>query len=277
MPCTSLATLPSPFHCDPTQGFSCAHLCVSCHSISVTLHPLLLSSLPSLTKSILCRALALLCMSIPLLSHSECRLAIQQHVLSTLCRFRAHVSPLFSAKAFLFFSLPPHFCSIRGLCRNHAHLSVLCHRISVRFYASSQPFCSSAQLRCPYFSLARHSISVPSLIYCSHLYCQTYHLNSFTFHTLRIHCRAMRSLYRSLPFPCLSGLCPSSPLPCHRSYPSYAPANHHHAIPMHLNLSFPLPKLCTSFVSVSLADMSSLFRSDAAQFSSVAVSMPFNF
>lgn len=226
-------------------GFSYAHLCVSFLSISVTLHPLLLSSLPSLTKSILCLALALLCMSIPLLFHSECRLAIQQHVLSTLCR-------------------------------NHAHLSVLCHCISVRFYASSQPFCSSAQLRCPYFSLARHSISVPWLIYCSHLYCQTYHLNSFTFHTLRIHCRAMRSLYRSLPFPCLSGLCPSSPLPCHRSYPSYAPANHHHAIPMHLNLSFPLPKLCTSFVSISLADMSSLCRSDAAQFYSVAVSMPFN-
>lgn len=226
-------------------------------------------------------ALALLCMSIPLLFHSECRLAIQQHVLSTLCRFRAHVSPLFSAKAFLFFSLPPHFCSIRGLCRNHAHLSVLCHRISVRFYASSQPFCSSAQLRCPYFSLARHSISVPSLIYCSHLYCQTYHLNSFTFHTLRIRCRAMRFLYRSLPFPCLSGLFPSSPLPCHRSYPSYASANHHHAIPhhaipMHLNLSFPLPKLCASFVSISLAEMSSLCGSDTAQFYSVAVSMPFN-
>lgn len=191
-------------------GFSYAHLCVSCHSISVTLHPLLLSSLPSLAKSILRIALALLCMSIPLLSHSECRLAIQQHVLSTLCRFRAHVSPLFSAKAFQFFSLPPHFCSIRGLCRNHAHLSVLCHCISVRFYASSQPFGSSAQLRCPYFSLARHSISVPSLIYCSHHLSATYLFISFasllptsqvfavTLHTLRIPCRAMRCQRNSL-------------------------------------------------------------------------------
>ena len=159
------------------------------------------------------------------LFHSECRLAIQQHVLSTLCRFRAHVSPLFSAMAFLFFSFPPHFCSIRGLCRNHAHLSVLCHRISVLFYASSQPFGSSAQLRFPYFSFARHSISIPSLIYCSHHLSTTYLFISFasllptlqvfavTLHTLRIPCRAMRCQRNSLHS--TPKHFAAIPLPCH--------------------------------------------------------------
>ena len=180
MPRLGHASFAVPLRSAP--GFSYAHLCVSCHSISVTLHPLLLSSLPSLTKSVLlysspcpCTALHVHSFAVPL----RVRLAIQQHVLSMLCR-------------------------------NHAHLSVLCHHISVRFYASSQPFGSSAQLRCPYFSLARHSISFPSLIYCSHHLSATFLLISFasllptsqvfavTLHTLRIHCGAMRCQRNSL-------------------------------------------------------------------------------
>lgn len=130
--------------------------------------------LPSLFISILRLALALLCMSIPLLFHSECRLAIQQHVLSTLCR-------------------------------NHAHLSVLCLRISLRFFAS-------AQLRYPCFSFARLCNSLAHLLFASpshgssFLYfffaslLPTSQVFAVTLHTLRIHCRAMRCQRNSLRF-----------------------------------------------------------------------------
>lgn len=139
IPFISLATLPSPFHCDQLQAFPmliCAFLVIAFPSPCTRCFSLHCPRLPSLFFSILRLALALLCMSIPLLFHSECRLAIQQHVLSTLCR-------------------------------NHAHLSVLCHRISVRFYASSQPFGSSAQLRYPCFSFARLCNSLAYLLFAS--------------------------------------------------------------------------------------------------------------
>lgn len=154
------------------------------------------------------------------------------------------------------------------------------HLISFAPPFNSFPLPSSAIHAFPLLDFA-----IPWRIYCSRRHHRT---NHFCTSPLPLGSRP----FKSLPVHCISNI--ANPLQSYavparltafqfrrysllilcraiESIPSYAPANHHHAIPMHLNLSFPLPKLCTSFVSVSLAYMSSLCGSDTAQFYSVTV------
>jgi hypothetical protein len=163
MPCTALATLPSPFHCGPTQGFSYAHLCVSCHSISVTLHPLLLSSLPLHGKSHHCRNYSYPLLALPSHFNSIPRLFCSTQSATLPFSSMSYLRYAVSVLTFLRCSVPRPFSSFPFLRISAQFVAFavtmlicafLCHRVSVLFYASSQPFCSSAQLRCPYFSTA---------------------------------------------------------------------------------------------------------------------------
>lgn len=177
MPYTALATLPSPFHCDRLQAFPfpCSRylavhcLCMASHFIAETF---LIHSSP-------CRRISIQLNSKALLFHTECRLSIHQHVLSTLCRNDTLPSILCHSKQFASSPLPnsaAHTFPPQGTASHCPGLSTV--RISIARHIISIPlpfihFESTAKL-CG--ASATHCVPTPTLFLANPLPC---HPNPF--------------------------------------------------------------------------------------------------
>lgn len=179
MPCTTLATLPSPFHCGQLQAFPmliCAFLVIAFPSPCTRCFSLHCPCLPSRFF-----ALPLHCFACPFLCCSTQSTTLPFSSMSYLCYAVTMLICLYYATAYRCVSMPLPSLSV--------------------------PLPSSAIHAFPLLDFA-----IPWRIYCSHHLSATYLFISFasllptsqvfavTLHTLRIHCRAMRCHGDSLHF-----------------------------------------------------------------------------